>query len=58
MEWLKDVATAFGILLSLVALLIFIGIIWSGYTFEKQDRENEYNIGAADDEIRKAGGRV
>ncbi len=58
MEWLKDIVMALGIVLFLIALALGIGLVWMGHLSEKQRRENEYNIAAADDEIRKAGGKV
>lgn len=58
MEWLKDIVMALGIVLFLIVLVYGIGLVWMGHLSEKQHRENEYNIAAADDEIRKAGGKV
>jgi DNA/RNA endonuclease YhcR with UshA esterase domain len=53
MELLKDIATAFGIVLFAMLGLYGVAFFWCGHNSQKQMRENEYNIAKADEEIRK-----
>lgn len=59
MGWLEHTITPLEIVACLIGLACSIGFIyWLGCRSVKQDIENECNIATADDEIRKAGGKV